>query len=66
MRVPFVLYAPNARATDAVWRLAARLGGFEREQTASDGRRGFIGRLVSWLGMSERTEYGALCGSAQP
>jgi flagellar biosynthesis protein FlhG len=66
MQVPFVLYAPDARATDAVWRLASHLAGLDAPATAADRRTGFLGRLVSWFGLAERPEIGRLCGSAQP
>jgi MinD-like ATPase involved in chromosome partitioning or flagellar assembly len=47
-RVPFALYAPQARATRALQRLTRGLIGLE---TAADrnGHEGFFARLAGWL-----------------
>ena len=44
-RVPFALYAPDSRATDALYRLAHRVAGVETAGTAGGG--GFFTRLAA-------------------
>jgi flagellar biosynthesis protein FlhG len=51
VRLPFSLYAPDARATRAVDGLAARLLGMESPGRASEG---FLARIARILGVSER------------
>jgi flagellar biosynthesis protein FlhG len=50
MRVPFVLYAPSSRATEALWKLASRVAGVGSDHAAAS-HGGFFGRMASWLGL---------------
>jgi flagellar biosynthesis protein FlhG len=56
-RVPFVLFAPDGAATNAVRGMARRLAGLEEataEGSAAEDGRGFFSRLAGWLGGPRR------------
>jgi flagellar biosynthesis protein FlhG len=58
-RLPFVLYAPDAPATAAVAKLAQRLTAPEQNEGDGAGertKRGFFGRLATWLGLADSPE----------
>ena len=57
-RIPFVLHAPDCRATTVVRHLAATLMNLADSQSApaSEPQQGFISRLAIWLGIIEEIE----------
>lgn len=52
-RVPFSLYAPDARASRAIDRLARHVAGVAAADAAAQGA-GFFNRLATWLGPARR------------
>jgi flagellar biosynthesis protein FlhG len=58
-RIPFVLHAPDSKATRAVQKLAAKLAGIEAvqpENAQEQPQGGFFTKLASWLGIIEIVE----------
>lgn len=49
-RVPFVLYSPQAAATEAMRRLARGVAGLGEPSPLDSSRAGFFTRVASWLG----------------
>ena len=49
-RVPFVLYSPQAAATQAMRRLARGVAGLSEPSPLDSSRAGFFTRVASWLG----------------